>query len=75
MTSHGEDSPTKARLDATAGQQNPALAPTPASNPMVLAKPQPFNGNRGAAAEAFVGQISLQTFTFPKQFPTNTSKV
>ncbi|KNZ46325.1 uncharacterized protein VP01_7358g1 [Puccinia sorghi] len=30
-----------------------------ASSPMVLAKPQPFNGTRGADAKAFVGQIGL----------------
>ncbi|KNZ62870.1 uncharacterized protein VP01_1213g7 [Puccinia sorghi] len=37
---------------------------------MVLAKPQPFNGTRGAPAEAFVGQIG-----HPERFPTDTSKV
>ncbi|KNZ49067.1 uncharacterized protein VP01_5230g1 [Puccinia sorghi] len=60
-------------LDVTAGQQNPTPAPT--SNPMVLAKPQPFNGTRSAAAEAFVGQIGLHAVTYPKQFPTDASKV
>ncbi|KNZ52024.1 uncharacterized protein VP01_3724g1, partial [Puccinia sorghi] len=30
---------------------------------------------RGAAAEAFVGQIGLHAVTYPKRFPTNTIKV
>ncbi|KNZ48448.1 uncharacterized protein VP01_5667g2, partial [Puccinia sorghi] len=42
---------------------------------MVLAKPQPFDGARGAAAKAFVGQIGLHAVTYPKRFPTDTSKV
>ncbi|KNZ61668.1 uncharacterized protein VP01_13728g1 [Puccinia sorghi] len=41
---------------------------------MVLAKPQPFNGTRVAAAKSFVGQILLHTVTYPDQFPTNSSK-
>ncbi|KNZ45357.1 uncharacterized protein VP01_8206g1 [Puccinia sorghi] len=32
---------------------------------MVLAKPQPFNRTRGAAAKSFVGQILLHTVTYP----------
>ncbi|KNZ47417.1 uncharacterized protein VP01_6405g1, partial [Puccinia sorghi] len=40
-----------------------------------LAKPQPFDGTRGAAAEAFVAQIALHVITYPEQFPTNASKV
>ncbi|KNZ61888.1 uncharacterized protein VP01_1343g2 [Puccinia sorghi] len=42
---------------------------------MVLAKPQPFDGTRSAAAKVFVGQICLHTVTYPEWFPTNTSKV
>ncbi|KNZ48356.1 uncharacterized protein VP01_5729g1 [Puccinia sorghi] len=57
----------------TPAQSNPA--PAPASNLMVLAKPQPFDGTRCAASEAFVGQIGLHAVTYPKIFPTNTSKV
>ncbi|KNZ61023.1 uncharacterized protein VP01_1461g1 [Puccinia sorghi] len=64
---------TQARLDATAGQQNSASAP--ASNPMVIAKPQTFDGTRDTASKAFIGQIGLHAVTYPKQFPTNTSKV
>ncbi|KNZ47393.1 uncharacterized protein VP01_642g3 [Puccinia sorghi] len=52
-------------------QQNDAYSP----NYMVLAKPQPFNRTRGAAAKSFFGQILLHTFTYPDQFPTNSSKV
>ncbi|KNZ45153.1 uncharacterized protein VP01_8435g1 [Puccinia sorghi] len=71
---------TQARLDATTGQQNPAPAqpnpaPTPASNSMVIGKPQTFDGTCGAAAKAFIGQIGLHAVTYPKQFPTVTSKV
>ncbi|KNZ60462.1 uncharacterized protein VP01_154g5 [Puccinia sorghi] len=66
---------TQARLNATAGQQSPSPAPAPAFNPMVLAKPQTFNGTRGAAAKRFVGQIGLHTVTYPEQFPTDASKV
>ncbi|KNZ44241.1 uncharacterized protein VP01_937g1 [Puccinia sorghi] len=53
--------------------RTPAPPPTSSPNSMVLAKPQPFNGTHGAAAEPFVGQILLHTY--PKQFPTNSSKV
>ncbi|KNZ64332.1 uncharacterized protein VP01_10406g1 [Puccinia sorghi] len=42
---------------------------------MLLAKPQPFDGTRGAAAKAFVSQIGLHAITYPERFPTNTSKV
>ncbi|KNZ50124.1 uncharacterized protein VP01_4586g1 [Puccinia sorghi] len=42
---------------------------------MVLAKPQPFDGTRGAAAKAFVSQIGLHAVTYPKWFPTDASKV
>ncbi|KNZ44430.1 uncharacterized protein VP01_9172g1 [Puccinia sorghi] len=72
---------TQARLNAAVGQQNqhpahpkisPAPPPTSSPNSMVLAKPQPFNGTRGAAAESFVGQILLHTITYPEQFSTNT---
>ncbi|KNZ49813.1 uncharacterized protein VP01_4761g2 [Puccinia sorghi] len=42
---------------------------------MVLAKPQPFDGTRGAAAKVFVGQIGLHAVTYPKRFPTDTRKV
>ncbi|KNZ59636.1 uncharacterized protein VP01_1690g7, partial [Puccinia sorghi] len=66
---------TQAHLNSTAGQKNPTPNPAPASNPIVLAKPQPFDGTRGAAAEVFVGQIGLHAITYPKWFPTNTSKV
>ncbi|KNZ49831.1 uncharacterized protein VP01_4759g2, partial [Puccinia sorghi] len=38
-------------------------------------QPQLFDGTRGAAAEAFVSQIGLHAVTYPKQFPTETSKV
>ncbi|KNZ55566.1 uncharacterized protein VP01_264g8 [Puccinia sorghi] len=68
---------TQAHLDTTAGQQNPTPAqpnpaPAPTSNPMVISKPQPFDGT---SAEAFIGQIGLHAVTNPKRFPTNTSKV
>ncbi|KNZ50099.1 uncharacterized protein VP01_45g10 [Puccinia sorghi] len=67
---------SQAHHDYTAFQQNPAPAqPNPASNPMVLAKPQPFNGTRGASAKVFVSQIGLHAITYPKRFPTDTSKV
>ncbi|KNZ51620.1 uncharacterized protein VP01_3885g4 [Puccinia sorghi] len=59
-----------AHLDTTTGQRNP----TPASN-LVLAQPQPFNGTRGAAAKAFVGQIGLHAIAYPKRFPTDASQV
>ncbi|KNZ60547.1 uncharacterized protein VP01_1538g1 [Puccinia sorghi] len=49
--------------------------PTSRPNSMVLAKPQPFNGTRGAAAKSFVGQILLHTVTYPDRFPTNSRKV
>ncbi|KNZ44429.1 uncharacterized protein VP01_9173g1, partial [Puccinia sorghi] len=70
--------PTQACLDITAGPQN--LGPTqpmpaPASSPMVLAKPQPFDGTCGSAAKAFVGQVGLHAVTYPERLPTNTSKV
>ncbi|KNZ56739.1 uncharacterized protein VP01_232g1, partial [Puccinia sorghi] len=48
---------------------------TPASNHIVLAKPQPFDGTCGAAAKVFVGQIGLHSITYPKHLPTNTSRV
>ncbi|KNZ63992.1 uncharacterized protein VP01_10782g1 [Puccinia sorghi] len=54
-------------------QPNPASAPT--SNPMVLAKPQPIERTRGAAAEEFVLQIGLHAVTYPECFPTHASKV
>ncbi|KNZ62839.1 uncharacterized protein VP01_12176g1, partial [Puccinia sorghi] len=61
---------TQARLNA---QQHPAPAPTP--NPIKLAKPQSFDGTRGAAVEVFVAQIALHAITYPECFPTNASKV
>ncbi|KNZ55454.1 uncharacterized protein VP01_2672g3 [Puccinia sorghi] len=54
-------------------QQHPAPAPAP--NPINLAKPQPFNGTRGAPAEVFVAQIALHAITYPECFPTDASKV
>ncbi|KNZ64516.1 uncharacterized protein VP01_10200g1 [Puccinia sorghi] len=71
---------TQAHLESTAGQQNPTPAqpnpaPAPASNPMVLAKPQPFDGTCGATAKVFVGQIGLHAITYPERFPTNARKV
>ncbi|KNZ57117.1 uncharacterized protein VP01_2237g4, partial [Puccinia sorghi] len=62
------------------GKQNsaptqPNPAPAPASNLMVIAKPQLFDGTRGTAAKVFIGQIGLHAVTYPKRFPTNTSKV
>ncbi|KNZ61348.1 uncharacterized protein VP01_14154g1, partial [Puccinia sorghi] len=66
---------TQARLDA---QQQPAPTqpnPAPAPNPIKLAKSQPFNGIRGAAAEMFVAQIALHAITYPERLPTNVSKV
>ncbi|KNZ59531.1 uncharacterized protein VP01_170g6 [Puccinia sorghi] len=68
---------THARLDATAGQQNPTPAQPnpPASNPMVLAKPQPFDGTCSSTTKAFFGQIGLHAMTYPKRFSTNASKV
>ncbi|KNZ57329.1 uncharacterized protein VP01_2188g2 [Puccinia sorghi] len=52
-------------------------APPPTSSPnfMVLAKPQPFNGTRGAAAESCFGKILLHTITYPEKFPTDSRKV
>ncbi|KNZ48931.1 uncharacterized protein VP01_531g12 [Puccinia sorghi] len=60
-------------LDATAGQQNPTptqpiLTPAPSSNPIVLAKPQPFDGTRRAAAKVLFCQIGLHAITYPKRF-------
>lgn len=70
---------TQARLDAATSQQNPTLPqqvpPPPAPTSLVLAKPQPFKGSRGALAEAFIGQIYLHTVTYPERFPTDSSKV
>ncbi|KNZ57302.1 uncharacterized protein VP01_2190g7, partial [Puccinia sorghi] len=57
------------------GQQNHAPTPTPASNPIVLAKPQPFDGTRGTASKAFVGQIGLHAIIYTERFPTNARKV
>lgn len=48
---------TQAHLEAAIGQQTAAQQPPPAATPaatpnsIVLAKPQPFNGTRGALAE------------------------
>ncbi|KNZ50977.1 uncharacterized protein VP01_4148g2 [Puccinia sorghi] len=42
---------------------------------MVIAKPQPFDGTRGSAAKEFIGKIGLHAVTYPKQFPTDASKV
>ncbi|KNZ62233.1 uncharacterized protein VP01_1298g6, partial [Puccinia sorghi] len=64
-----------ARLDA---QQHPAPAqtnPAPAPNLIKLAKPQPFDGTHGTAAEVFVAQIALHAITYPECFPTDASKV
>ncbi|KNZ61670.1 uncharacterized protein VP01_13727g1, partial [Puccinia sorghi] len=64
-------------LKATAGLQNPSPAqpnPVPVSNPIVIAKTQPFDGTHGTTAKAFIGQIGLHAVTYPKQFPTNASK-
>ncbi|KNZ51036.1 uncharacterized protein VP01_4120g1 [Puccinia sorghi] len=61
---------TQACLDAQQ-QPAPALAPSP----IKLAKPQPFDGTRGATAEVFVAQIALHAITYPECFPTNASKV
>ncbi|KNZ50799.1 uncharacterized protein VP01_422g2 [Puccinia sorghi] len=52
----------------------PALCPTSSPNSIVLAKPQPFNQTRGAAAESFVGQILLHTITYPDRFPPTLAK-
>ncbi|KNZ49873.1 uncharacterized protein VP01_4730g2, partial [Puccinia sorghi] len=57
------------------GQQNPTPAPALSSNPIVLSKPQPFDGTCDIASKAFVGQIGLHAITYPKRFPTDTSKV
>ncbi|KNZ46290.1 uncharacterized protein VP01_7398g1, partial [Puccinia sorghi] len=51
------------------------LNPAPAPNPIRLAKPQPFDGTCGAAAEVFFSQIALHTITYPERFPTDASKV
>ena len=50
-------------------------APAPAPSGLVLAKPKPFDGTRGALAEAFMSQIGLHTITFPERFPTDSTKV
>ncbi|KNZ54709.1 uncharacterized protein VP01_2876g2, partial [Puccinia sorghi] len=70
----------QAGIDATAGQKNPAHAqsnpaPTPASNPMVISKPQPFDGTHGATSKPFMGKIGLHAFTYPKRFPMDASKI
>ncbi|KNZ48613.1 uncharacterized protein VP01_553g11 [Puccinia sorghi] len=54
----------QAHLEPTAGQENPAStqpipAPAPVSNPIVLAKPQPFNGTH------FPTNASKVAFTIP----------
>ncbi|KNZ49155.1 uncharacterized protein VP01_5177g2 [Puccinia sorghi] len=41
---------------------------------MVLAKPQTFDGTRGAAAKAFIIQIGLHAITYPK-LPNDTRKM
>ena len=56
-------------------QPAPPPAPVPAPSTLVLAKPKPFDGTRGALAEAFMSQIGLHTFTFPERFPTDSTKV
>ncbi|KNZ49427.1 uncharacterized protein VP01_5015g1, partial [Puccinia sorghi] len=66
---------TQAHLDT---QQHPAPTqpnPAPAPNPIKLAKPQPFEGTCGAAAEVFFAQIALHAITYPEPFPTDASKV
>ncbi|KNZ63933.1 uncharacterized protein VP01_10831g1, partial [Puccinia sorghi] len=50
-------------------QPNPA--PTPASNPMVIAKPQPFDGTRGAAAGRFKVVFAV---LFMKDYTANWSQ-
>ncbi|KNZ48336.1 uncharacterized protein VP01_5743g2, partial [Puccinia sorghi] len=45
------------------------------SNPMVIAKPQPFDETRGTASKAFVGQIGLHAVTYPGRVPSDTRKV
>ncbi|KNZ58222.1 uncharacterized protein VP01_1973g2 [Puccinia sorghi] len=80
LNAHLDKMMLQACLDATAAQQNLAPAqkmpaPAPASKPIVLAKPQPFDGTRGTAAEVFVGQIGLHAITYPKNFPTDAIKV
>ena len=68
---------TQACLDAAIGPQTAAQQPPPAATPnsIVLAKPQPFNGTRGALAKLFVHQIGLHTVTYPERFSTDSSKV
>ncbi|KNZ49284.1 uncharacterized protein VP01_510g21 [Puccinia sorghi] len=65
---------TQARLEAPVGQQNqnptpPQIAPSPPPtsrpNSMVLAKPQPYKGSRGAVAKPFVGQMLHLPQTIP----------
>ncbi|KNZ63941.1 uncharacterized protein VP01_10821g1, partial [Puccinia sorghi] len=66
---------TQAHLDV---QQHPTPTqpnPAPAPNPIKLAKPQPFEGTRGASAKVFVAQIALHPITYSEHFPTNASKV
>ena len=70
---------TQARLDATPAPPLPTIptthAPAPAPSTIVLAKPQAFNGTRGALAESFVSQIGLHAITYPKRFRDDASKV
>ena len=70
----------EARIAEAANNNNqpqpaPPPAPVPAPSTLVLAKPKPFDGTRGALAEAFMSQIGLHTFTFPERFPTDSTKV
>ncbi|KNZ44274.1 uncharacterized protein VP01_9326g1 [Puccinia sorghi] len=70
---------TQARLDAAVGQQNqnpPQITPptTSSTNSMVLAKPQPFNGTQGAAAESLVGQAATWSQQYLRKF-FNTEEV
>ncbi|KNZ47565.1 uncharacterized protein VP01_6301g1 [Puccinia sorghi] len=70
---------TQARLEATAFQKSPAptqtMAPAPASNPIVLAKPYLFDGTHGAAADLLARQIGIHSITYLKLFSTDSSKV
>ncbi|KNZ61934.1 uncharacterized protein VP01_13342g1, partial [Puccinia sorghi] len=62
-----------ARLDAQQHTTPAQPNPTPAPKPIKLAKPQPFDGTRGAATEVFVAQIALHAITYPESFPTDAA--
>ncbi|KNZ49065.1 uncharacterized protein VP01_5232g2, partial [Puccinia sorghi] len=59
----------------TCRNKQASIGAAPVPNPIKLAKPQPFDGTRGAPAKVFVAQIALHAITHPEKFPTDTSRV